>query len=186
MQNTENSILLIIIFILAILFFTIGTRVELGVAWGIAYISVVLLSYRLSQRGYIMGFAVLCSAFTILGYFLAPRGGEFWKVITNRVLSLYAIWVTAILLFHRKKREDERERVIRELEEARTKIKILSGFLPTCSSCKKIKDESGDWKQMEAYISEHSEAEFSHGLCPACAMKLYPDQYKKLYEKDNK
>lgn len=68
---------------------------------------------------------------------------------------------------------------VRELQEATTKIKILSGMLPICSVCKKIRDEKGAWKQIETYIREHSEAEFTHSYCPECAQKLYPDFYKK-------
>jgi PAS domain S-box-containing protein len=57
---------------------------------------------------------------------------------------------------------------------AMSKVKILSGFLPICSACKKIRDDKGYWKQIEAYLREHSEAEFTHGVCPECAEKLYP------------
>jgi len=70
--------------------------------------------------------------------------------------------------------EKEREKLIAELREALTKVKILSGFLPICSSCKKIRDDQGYWHQIESYISSHSEAEFSHGLCVDCMEKLYP------------
>jgi len=56
-------------------------------------------------------------------------------------------------------------------------IKILKGFLPICAACKKIRDDKGYWKQIESYIRDHSEAEFSHGICPDCAKKLYPDFY---------
>lgn len=62
-----------------------------------------------------------------------------------------------------------------ELKEALSKIKILSGFLPICSSCKKIRDDKGSWKQIESYIKNHSEAEFTHGICPECIKKLYPE-----------
>jgi hypothetical protein len=62
----------------------------------------------------------------------------------------------------------------RELEEALDKVKILSGYLPICASCKKIRDDKGYWNQIEMYIRDHSEAEFSHGICPECAKKLYP------------
>ncbi|WP_299979541.1 hypothetical protein [Desulfobacula sp.] len=62
-----------------------------------------------------------------------------------------------------------------ELEAAFTKIKTLSGMIPICASCKKIRDDSGYWNQIESYIQKHSEAEFSHGICPECAKKLYPD-----------
>jgi len=75
----------------------------------------------------------------------------------------------------RKRMEAEREKMIRELQEAVSKVKLLSGMLPICSSCKKVRDDKGYWTQLEAYIRDHSEADFSHGLCPACARKLYPD-----------
>ncbi len=58
-------------------------------------------------------------------------------------------------------------------------IKSLHGILPICSSCKKIRDDKGAWHQMEAYIHDHTNAEFSHGLCAECARKMYPKYYKK-------
>ena len=75
----------------------------------------------------------------------------------------------------RKIAEQERERLIRELQDALGKVKTLSGLLPICASCRKIRDERGDWHSLEIYIREHSEADFSHGICPACREKLYPD-----------
>ena len=63
-----------------------------------------------------------------------------------------------------------------EVNEAIANVKILSGLLPICSSCKKIRDEEGYWNQIESYIREHSEAEFSHGVCHECAEKLYGHQ----------
>jgi PAS domain S-box-containing protein len=75
----------------------------------------------------------------------------------------------------RKRIEEEREKLIRELQEALAKVKKLSGFLPICASCKKIRDDKGYWNQIEEYIRDHSEAEFSHGICPECMKKLYPD-----------
>jgi CheY-like chemotaxis protein len=65
--------------------------------------------------------------------------------------------------------------LIDQLQAARGELKILSGLLPICSYCKKIRDDQGYWHQIEAYIHKHSDAEFSHGLCEACATKLYPD-----------
>jgi hypothetical protein len=61
-----------------------------------------------------------------------------------------------------------------ELREALSKVKVLSGLLPICSSCKKIRDDQGHWNQMEFYIREHSEAEFTHSLCPECAKTFFP------------
>ncbi|MDP2104781.1 MAG: hypothetical protein Q8J76_02210, partial [Desulfobulbaceae bacterium] len=63
----------------------------------------------------------------------------------------------------------------RDLEKALTEVKKLSGFLPICASCKKIRDDGGYWQQVEIYIRDHSEAQFSHGICPDCIKKLYPE-----------
>jgi YesN/AraC family two-component response regulator len=76
----------------------------------------------------------------------------------------------------------EREKLITDLREALAKVKLLSGFLPICASCKKIRDDEGYWQQIESYIRDHSEAEFSHGICPDCARKLYG----KYYHEDEK
>jgi PAS domain S-box-containing protein len=81
-----------------------------------------------------------------------------------------------------KKQEIEREHLIAELQEAFVKIKILSGLLPICSSCKKIRDDKGYWNTLEKYIAEHSDAMFSHGMCPDCMKRDYPSAYKKMYE----
>lgn len=69
----------------------------------------------------------------------------------------------------------EKEDLIIQLQGALNKVKTLSGFLPICASCKKIRDDKGYWKQIEEYIRDHSEAEFSHSICPGCLKKLYPD-----------
>jgi len=68
----------------------------------------------------------------------------------------------------------EKEKLIGELQEAMAKVKTLSGLLPICSSCKKIRDDRGYWNQIETYIRQRSEADFTHGICPKCAKKLYP------------
>ncbi|GAU09106.1 PAS domain S-box protein [Desulfoplanes formicivorans] len=75
----------------------------------------------------------------------------------------------------RNRKEREREELIEKLEKALTEIRQLQGIIPICASCKQIRDDKGAWKQLEAYISEHSEAEFSHGICPDCATRLYPE-----------
>lgn len=107
---------------------------------------------------------------------------EIFKAFSVSMLpwSLSFIILTALLgLFWGKINlaDKEKSKVISELHEALAKVKTLSGFLPICSSCKKIRDDNGYWNQIETYIREHSEAEFSHSICPKCAKKLYPDIY---------
>jgi PAS domain S-box-containing protein len=77
-----------------------------------------------------------------------------------------------------EKSRKEREKLIRELQNAINKVKTLSGLLPICAGCKKIRDDGGYWNQIENYISDHSEAEFSHGMCPECQRKFYPELFK--------
>ena len=76
-----------------------------------------------------------------------------------------------------KQIEGEKEQLILQLQEALSKVKLLSGLLSICSFCKKIRDDKGYWNQIESYIHEHSEAEFSHSMCQECAKKHYPQIY---------
>ncbi len=91
----------------------------------------------------------------------------------------------AILLAMRDRREkkifeEEREKLVCELQEAVNKIKTLKGLLPICSSCKKIRDDKGYWNSVEEYIKIHSEAEFTEGICPSCMTKFYPSLINKF------
>ncbi len=67
---------------------------------------------------------------------------------------------------------------IRELKKALSEVKTLSGLLPICAHCKKVRDDKGYWNQIEIYIDKHSDASFSHGVCPECAELLYPELAK--------
>jgi len=92
------------------------------------------------------------------------------------------IWITATCLVDDNgisnsigTTERDITKFINEIEKKNEEVKILRGLLPICASCKKIRDYSGKWHQIESYIRSHSEAEFSHGICPECLLKLYPD-----------
>jgi PAS domain S-box-containing protein len=74
----------------------------------------------------------------------------------------------------RKQAEEEREELIRELQKALAQVKTLSGLLPICANCKKIRDDLGYWHSVEVYVRDHSDADFSHGICPDCVKALYP------------
>jgi methyl-accepting chemotaxis protein len=80
----------------------------------------------------------------------------------------------------RQKAAAEQSLLIEQLQRALGEVKTLRGFLPICSSCKKIRRDEGSWQQIESYIREHSEAEFSHGLCPECAKELYPEYWNRV------
>lgn len=79
-----------------------------------------------------------------------------------------------------KRSNDELTSHKEKLETALSEVKTLGGLLPICANCKKIRDDKGYWNQIESYISEHSEAIFSHGMCPECTKELYPHLVSKL------
>jgi len=96
-----------------------------------------------------------------------------------RGVAGHRILLSARSIAERKRSQRERETLIQELQEAFARIKVLSGFIPICASCKKIRDDQGYWNQLEAYLQSHTEAQFSHGICPDCATALYPDYFTK-------
>ena len=96
--------------------------------------------------------------------------GYIARPITNRELLARVNAMVRII-----KAERERDRLIIQLEEALARVKKLNGLLPICAGCKKIRDDKGYWNQIELYLKEHSDAIMSHGICPECAEKYYPD-----------
>ncbi len=81
---------------------------------------------------------------------------------------------TVEMALYKGKMEEERRTLGQKLEDALAEIKTFRGFIPICANCKDIRDEEGNWKQMEVYVRDRTEAEFSHALCPKCAPKFYP------------
>lgn len=148
--------------VLSCLFLAIDLSIPLGVAGGVPYVAVVLLSLRTRQAAITFMMATLCSVLTITGFFLSPQGEQLGLVLANRGLALFAIWTTAFL-------------AISLLRETQTEIDTLRDILPICASCKDIRDDDGYWSQIEIYLEKHADTRFSHGICPDCREKLYPD-----------
>jgi DNA-binding response OmpR family regulator len=96
--------------------------------------------------------------------------GYLTRPISNRELRAHVQVFIRII-----RAERERDLVIEKLEQALATIKTLSGMLPICSNCKKIRDDKGYWEEVELYVGKHSTAEFTHGICPECIKTLYGD-----------
>lgn len=97
------------------------------------------------------------------------------------ILSVVACWFEVLRQHYRKGMDAEHQRLLAErsaLQEALSQVRQLSGLLPICACCKKVRDDQGYWTQIESYIRDRSEAEFSHGLCPDCGEDLYPGMWK--------
>src|SRR5262249_13946630 len=90
-----------------------------------------------------------------------------------------AFMIVAMIFWYMQNQLEREQHLNRELAAALATVKKLSGLLPICASCKNIRNDHGYWEQIEAYIQEHSEAEFTHSICPACAERLYPELYSR-------
>jgi len=105
------------------------------------------------------------------------------KIDVELISNVYEVQSEKVIQYNirditrRKKAEEEREMLIGKLKDALANIKKLSGLIPICASCKNIRDDEGYWQKLEQYISEHSEANFTHGICPECMAKLYPKHH---------
>jgi Na+/melibiose symporter-like transporter len=146
------------------------------------YISVLALEFFQDRHGFKIQYELfLFAIFSILLIWIAFFGG-FVSNLRRRLREQN----TKIQKAHdeikkeieeRKQAQLEKDTLIDELKDALNKVKTLSGLLPICASCKKIRDDLGYWNQIETYIRERSEATFSHGICPDCARELYPEIY---------
>ena len=151
------------------------TAIAVGLAvWGTAHGHGPFTDYALNVRMvYLYGFsASIAVTGLLLGSAVTERGmalDELWRA--RRELEDRVAERTAAL----QAELTEREKLLQDLRDALAKVKTLSGLLPICSSCKMIRDDRGYWTQVERYISAHSEAQFSHGICPACLKTLYPE-----------
>jgi hypothetical protein len=101
----------------------------------------------------------------------------------NTLVHLIFFIIVASLVNEVKSYLDKQKTIVVKLQKALSEVKTLSGLLPICAACKKIRDDNGYWQQIEQYISKHSEAEFSHGICPECRGKLYPKISVKVVDK---
>ena len=159
--------------VLACGIFVFDVLTPVGVAVGVLYTTLVLLAMWSPHRWFILLVAAVVSVLAEVGFLMSP-GDSNWMAASNRMLSLFTIWVTAALAFLHKRDQEERERLILELQDSLDHIKTLRGLLPVCVSCKKVRNGQGYWKSIDTYVSERAEAQITHGICPDCFTHYYP------------
>lgn len=157
-----------------------GYEVGLSVFYlGPIVLSVWFINRRAGIFMSVLSIVTMAATMYLTGYVagLAHRGylTDSWTLFLRFCFYIIVVFLVSSL----KESFDKQERLVVELKKALDEIKTLSGFLPICASCKKIRDDRGYWNELEKYISEHSEAQFSHGLCPECAERLYPEYFKR-------
>ena len=160
----------------------------------ITYFLIILIAAFSASLKQLIGLSVLlCGAYGVILYAGFRETGVLSEGHLLRIpvlLIMAAVYGVAVEMVRKERRqkaglidyiaalkqaEEERERLIRELQEALVNIKTLSGLLPICYSCKQIRDDKGYWNQIETYIHDHTDANFTHGICPPCAEKLYSE-----------
>lgn len=166
LQNPQLMLWAFSLLIIVATFF-VDLQIPLGVACAIPYILVVLIASFLHPTWAMPVIVFVCSILTIVGIFYSPEPlvVPIWKVFTNRGLALFAMWIIAILLYHRNA-------LIARKEEALARIQLLEGLLPICAECKKIRDQGDTWHQLETYLTAHSNMRFTHGICPECEKRV--------------
>jgi PAS domain S-box-containing protein len=118
------------------------------------------------------------SSFKLEARYYRKEGEPLWGSLTVERIEdstgqMLFVLVMVEDISERRRAAEERERIISELKDALANVKTLRGLIPICASCKKIRDDKGYWSQVEVYVRDRSEAEFSHGICPDCSKKLY-------------
>jgi len=158
----------------------------------------ILLQYSLI--GVLVGYFVFHPMVMLFSYFMTAKDAVPNMTNTAGIISVvlqsFSIamlpWSFSFALFNGiiglyygtiKVEKIAREGLITDLQKALAEVKTLSGMLPICSSCKNIRNDEGYWQQIEEYIMDHSEADFTHGICNECVKKLYPEFYLTFKEK---
>jgi hypothetical protein len=125
---------------------------------------------------------------TIIDFLFFYPGRSFWELLISdvpqqEIYTRFLIFVSFVLfgficgeiIARLKKVQEEKTKLINSLQQTLKEIKTLQGIIPICASCKNIRDDQGFWNKVESYLKKHSDVTFSHGICPDCAKKLYPE-----------
>lgn len=139
-----------------------------GVAIGMLYAIPVLLAARSRQPHFTVLFAVACTVLAILGHVFSAPGAPLWISLTNRTLSILMFWGVALLFLQHLKVKEQ--------------VDLLHDLLPMCASCHKIRDDKGYWSQVEEYLEARTQSMLTHGICPECMQKWYPEFYPQVVE----
>ena len=118
--------------------------------------------------------------------FLASQAGyKRFIVVIYSLIWMSGLAGTVVASWIIRNETNQREGLIAQLQNALGEVKTLKGFIPICASCKRVRDDVGYWEQIETYISNRSEAEFSHGICPECMEKLYPEYFERSEKQES-
>ncbi len=144
----------------------------LGLAVWILQVALVWAASLWADRRQIIVVAAVCATFIVLGYWLSPKTGPMsWVDQSNVLLGLGTVAALTHSCLRRVAVDQARRKAAEEVGQM---VRIVSGLLPMCAWCRKIRNETGSWEQWETYIRSHSHVEFTHGICQECAGRFNP------------
>ncbi|MBF0257250.1 MAG: hypothetical protein HQK62_00190 [Desulfamplus sp.] len=155
---------ILVAFAVLLIDYITGRHIEFPIAYALP----VGMSAWRQKRGLAYAMAILLPMVRVGFYFPWNAIQFIYTALLNAPVTVLVLMIYAYLI----------DRTAWQTEELEKEIKILEGILPICASCKKIRNEAGEYEQIEKYVTEHSQASFSHGICPECAKILYPDYVK--------
>lgn len=155
--------------------FAVDSLFPLGVASGMLYVPLLLWCQPANGRRWLLPVAAASTVLIVLDLALGLGGASSprWVYLTNRAGSTAVLWAIALLIRRSIRLEDARANAV-ERAAALAERRVLGGMLPICAACKRIQRSDDAWQSLEAYIQAHSEASFSHALCPSCLHSLHP------------
>jgi hypothetical protein len=148
--------------------FAVDMLLPRGVAIPMLYVIPILLAASCRQHWFRVAVAVGCTILTLLGYEFTEDAVPTWIALSNRTLAVAAIWISAVLAWQRTKAAEQ--------------VALLRDLLPMCASCHKIRDDKGYWSQVEEYLEAQTQTMLTHGICPDCMQKWYPEFYPQVAE----
>ncbi len=152
-----------------------------GLALWLVQVAIVWSACSWASRREIAVVALCCSLCVLVGLWFSPRNIlPLWITLANRALGVAAIWALGYARIQQQTAKAAHEKTSAELEASRSQVRVLSGLLPICASCKRIRNEAGVWEQLEVYIRNRSEARFTHGLCTDCVERLWPEETERV------
>ncbi|MFC1592200.1 hypothetical protein ACFL43_06720 [Thermodesulfobacteriota bacterium] len=156
---------------IGMIFSTIFYGIKVGVMTNVAGTVFILLTGIGVKNGYVH-YNVDLGTYTYNFYNWLTIGFGYFFITMIPIVVLDRLYRILVSKVH------EAEDTTKELQHALAKVKTLSGLLPICSNCKQIRDDQGYWNKIEIYIKDHSDADFTHSICPECAKELYPELYE--------
>jgi uncharacterized membrane protein len=161
--------------IAAVALLVLDAVTPLGLAAWLFQVVLLWIATLWANRRQLLALAAMCATFIVLGFWLPPKTGHMtWVDLSNVLFGIGTVWALTHTCLRQRAAEDARRKAAQELKQAQDTVRVLSGLLPICAWCKKIRNEAGTWEQLELYIRDHSQAEFTHSMCQECAARYNP------------